>query len=521
MIQWLNSLSDQWVHYFTVWTVQNTVFLGLILLILYVIRDKNVQLLRAIAIIGFLKLLVPPVFFSQTVQSMEIVQQLPAVIVSPTVTSPAQPAAVQISTQSLLFLTWVAVSLSFILTAIIRVGSLFLLKKKTTPLPTPKDLRAGSLPLIQLYTTDKISSPMIFGVFHYNLLVPLSWKHMPQTLQRAIIHHEIAHLRQKDQLVGVLQMLGVALNFFNPLAWILNHQLNEYCEKACDDRALIHSNLKPKQYLNSLVTMAELSMGKNDLYTPALAFTKSYKSLKSRIMHQAKRKYNRLNFTPLNYALLALVVAGMIAFSCDFIVDTQEQPTPPPPASSEMESPAKNPAVKFVPYDTPPRIVGGMAALRDNVKYPEPALTAGVEGTVIVQAFINKEGIVDDVVVVKGIPRTGLNEAAIEAVSQTRFEPALQRETAVGVWYSIPITFRLKSNTNNLDIHLDGDGNLTLNGSSVTIENLRQQIFSLDPKANNPVIISGHSDVNMALVNRIHKQLIDSDHLQVTYKIRS
>ena len=81
MIQWLNSLSDQWVHYFTVWTVQNTVFLGLILLSLYLLRDKNVQLLRAIAIIGFLKLLVPPVFFSQTVQSIGIVQQLLTVIV--------------------------------------------------------------------------------------------------------------------------------------------------------------------------------------------------------------------------------------------------------------------------------------------------------------------------------------------------------------------------------------------------------------------------------------------------------
>ena len=416
MIQWLNSLSDQWVHYFTVWTVQNTVFLGLILLSLYLLRDKNVQLLRAIAIIGFLKLLVPPVFFSQTVQSIGIVQQLPAVIVSPAVASPAQPAAVQITIQSLLFLSWVAVSLSFILTAIIRVGSLFLLKKKAKPLPTPKDLRNGSLPLIQLYSTDKISSPMIFGILNYNLLVPLSWKHMPQTLQRAIIHHEIAHLKQNDQLVGVLQMLGVALNFFNPLVWILNHHLNEYCEKACDDRALINSNLQPKQYLNSLVTMAELSVGKNDLYTPALAFTKSYKSLKSRIMHQAKRKYINLNFTPLNYGLLAVVVAGMIAFSCDFIVDTQDQPTPPATASSELESPSENPAVKFVPYDTPPQIIGGIASLRDNVNYPEPALEAGVEGTVIVQAFINKEGVVDEVVVVKGVPRTGLNEAAIEAV---------------------------------------------------------------------------------------------------------
>lgn len=113
-----------------------------------------------------------------------------------------------------------------------------------------------------------------------------------------------------------------------------------------------------------------------------------------------------------------------------------EEPPPPPDEA---------PKVKFIPYDEPPQIIGGMAALRDNIKYPEIAQEAGIEGTVIVQAFINENGDVERVVIVKGIPKTGLNEAAKNAVKRTKWKPAKQRDRAVGVWYSIPIVFRLKN----------------------------------------------------------------------------
>ncbi|MBS1271068.1 MAG: Protein TonB [Candidatus Marinimicrobia bacterium] len=112
-----------------------------------------------------------------------------------------------------------------------------------------------------------------------------------------------------------------------------------------------------------------------------------------------------------------------------------EAPPPPP----------EGPKVKFVPYDEPPQMIGGMAALREHLKYPEIAQEAGIEGTVIVQAFINKDGNVEEVVIVKGIPKTGLNEAAIDAVKKTKWKPAKQRDRSVGVWYSIPIIFRLKN----------------------------------------------------------------------------
>ena len=105
---------------------------------------------------------------------------------------------------------------------------------------------------------------------------------------------------------------------------------------------------------------------------------------------------------------------------------------PPPPP--------EGPRVKFIPYAAPP-----VPKTPIRPEYPEIAQEAGIEGTVYVQAFIDKKGRVKEVSIVKGIPNTGLNEAAMDAIRKTRFRPAKQRERAVGVYISIPVHFKLKN----------------------------------------------------------------------------
>lgn len=114
---------------------------------------------------------------------------------------------------------------------------------------------------------------------------------------------------------------------------------------------------------------------------------------------------------------------------------------PPPPPSDE-------PIIRFIPYDEPPVPVGGLEALMRNVRYPPIAREAGIEGTVIVQAFIDARGRVTQTVVAQSLPGTGLDEAAVEAIEGTRFKPAKQRDRAVGVWMTIPIMFKLTQSTN-------------------------------------------------------------------------
>ena len=111
--------------------------------------------------------------------------------------------------------------------------------------------------------------------------------------------------------------------------------------------------------------------------------------------------------------------------------DFSNMDAPPPPPSG--------PKVAFIPYDLAPRAKTVIRPI-----YPEIAQEAGIEGVVVVQAFIDERGRVKETLILKGVPNTGLDEAAMEAIRRTKFHPAEQRERPVGVWISIPVNFRLK-----------------------------------------------------------------------------
>jgi protein TonB len=115
-----------------------------------------------------------------------------------------------------------------------------------------------------------------------------------------------------------------------------------------------------------------------------------------------------------------------------------------------MEAPAAPPAPKkveeeevyFEVVEDPPTIVGGLEAVKNHLVYPDLAIRAGVEGTVIVLAYVNKNGKVTGTDVLRGIGG-GCDEAAMEAVKKVTFNPGMQRGKAVNVKVSVPVRFRL------------------------------------------------------------------------------
>jgi len=99
------------------------------------------------------------------------------------------------------------------------------------------------------------------------------------------------------------------------------------------------------------------------------------------------------------------------------------------------------PNIKFIPFDTPPKPKRGLGI---KPLYPEIAKEAGIEGTVYIQFFIDEKGNVTEAYVQKGVPNTGLDEAALKAVKKSKWNPARQREKKVGVWQTVPVRFELK-----------------------------------------------------------------------------
>ena len=75
--------------------------------------------------------------------------------------------------------------------------------------------------------------------------------------------------------------------------------------------------------------------------------------------------------------------------------------------------------------------------------YTEIARKARIQGTVIVQAIIDRQGEVTNVEVLKGLPM-GLTESAVEAIKTWKFQPATLNGKPVDVYYSLTVTFTLQ-----------------------------------------------------------------------------
>ena len=124
----------------------------------------------------------------------------------------------------------------------------------------------------------------------------------------------------------------------------------------------------------------------------------------------------------------------------NFVLDTDLDPNsnvPPPPP------PVDGDEFYFEAVESPPVPIGGVSAIQSNVIYPEMAKRIGIQGTVVILAFVDETGTVTKAKVLKGIG-FGCDEAAVKAVEKTRFHPGTQREKAVKVKVSISLKFRLQ-----------------------------------------------------------------------------
>jgi periplasmic protein TonB len=76
-------------------------------------------------------------------------------------------------------------------------------------------------------------------------------------------------------------------------------------------------------------------------------------------------------------------------------------------------------------------------------RYTEIARRTGTQGTVIVEAIIDEKGNATKVRILRGLPM-GLDQAAMEAIQQTQFKPAMIGSRPVKVYYTLTVTFTIQ-----------------------------------------------------------------------------
>ncbi len=117
--------------------------------------------------------------------------------------------------------------------------------------------------------------------------------------------------------------------------------------------------------------------------------------------------------------------------------------------SSDVEGKFDNndPKKVYTKTEKMPKFPGGdealMKFLNDNINYPTEAMKNGIQGRVIVQFVVTKDGSIGEVKIIRSIDYL-LDKEAIRLVKLLpKFEPGAINGEPVNVWYTLPISFHL------------------------------------------------------------------------------
>lgn len=140
-------------------------------------------------------------------------------------------------------------------------------------------------------------------------------------------------------------------------------------------------------------------------------------------------------------------VAPIPAIELDEEIFTQD---PPPVKKEETEE------VIFVVVENQPEFPGGQAAmmkfLADSIQYPKIAVENGIQGRVICNFVVMKDGSVSDVQIVRGVDPVIDKEAVRVLKLMPNWKPGTQRGKAVNVRYTLPVVFSLGKKESKIEI---------------------------------------------------------------------
>ncbi len=124
------------------------------------------------------------------------------------------------------------------------------------------------------------------------------------------------------------------------------------------------------------------------------------------------------------------------------VLKAKEEIAQPEPPKNEEENKV------FDVVEEQPSFPGGQGALmswlHDNIKYPVVAAENGIQGKVIVQFIVGKNGSISNVKVLRSVDPS-LDKEAVRVVSNMpNWTPGKQNGASVNVRFTLPVTFRLQ-----------------------------------------------------------------------------
>jgi beta-lactamase regulating signal transducer with metallopeptidase domain len=182
---------------------------------------------------------------------------------------------------------WIIVAVAAVLTSVM----LYLFTKS--------ELRSIELIRDNIYKSDKITTPAVYGIIYPKIIIPEA---IAEGDIEYIIMHEQVHIRRKDNLFRVIAVITACVHWFNPLSWIFLKYFFEDMELACDARVL--RKLDKRQTKDYAGAILECAAGKT-------FFASAFGGARTRLRLENILSYNKLTLLS-SLCFAALVVAIVV-----------------------------------------------------------------------------------------------------------------------------------------------------------------------------------------------------------------
>ena len=295
---------------------------------------------------------------------------------------------------------------------------------------------AGDWPPV--FVSHNIPSPLATGLRNPRIYITPAIAAAPGDILLAVLQHERAHIRRRDGLMVLLQTLVQIVYVLNPLMWMANLRIFRYRELICDEEAMAAAGTRPQDYGRLLVNFAEAQPAR--LLQTGTCFFETRRGFVQRISElfnaQQRSAMKWKHYIPI--VLVALIILPL-SWRC----------SENGPKEADVKFPLKIEGV--LPSDTgtydpnkdyTAEILGGIEQLRKNLEYPEEAREKKLEGIVIVEVTVKRDGSSSDVRIKKSVAPS-LDKAALEAVRGLFFRPAVYKGETYETTMQIPIKFKL------------------------------------------------------------------------------
>jgi beta-lactamase regulating signal transducer with metallopeptidase domain len=227
--------------------------------------------------------------------------------------------AVSFTWQGFLFLVWAIVLLILTLLLIQRavfvnglVRQAELITGGLNDLVQSCCIQLGIKGKIKLKASPNATSPAVCGLFRPVILLPQNLlSQLSKEQVKAVMFHELIHIRRGDLWVNLFQTLLQIIYFYNPFLWLANAVIRRVREQAVDEAVQVALGEEAETYPQILVEVAKMAFKRPALSLRLVGVVESKSALKSRISRMLSRpipKSAKLGIA----GLLAIIIIGVV-----------------------------------------------------------------------------------------------------------------------------------------------------------------------------------------------------------------